>query len=77
VLAKVDQVVAHACVERLAREQATLMGTVADFLQAAADGDAEGVAKYSDELKAADEAAMLREAKRCQTEVGYKGAESG
>jgi hypothetical protein len=77
VLAKADQVVAHACVERLARGQAELMGTVASFLQAAAEGDAEGATRYSEELKAADEAAMLRESKRCQEEVGYKGPQSG
>jgi hypothetical protein len=77
VRAKVDSVVAHACVEDLARGQAALMGTVAGFLQAAADGDAEDAARYSRELRATDEAAMLREAKRCQREVGYRGPEGG
>ena len=77
VAARVEQVVAHACVERLALGQASLMGKVADFLQAAADGDAEAAARYSDELRATDEAAMLREARQCQAEVGYRGPEGG
>ena len=77
VAAKVEEVVAHACVERLALGQAALMGKVADFLQAAADGDADAARRYSQELRATDEAAMLRESRQCQAEVGYRGPEGG
>ena len=67
------KVVAHPCVERLATGQASLMETLADFLQAAGEGRADDAAAASTELQRSDAAAMVREAQACQARVGYRG----
>ena len=74
VLERVEQVVAHPCVERLAVDQASLMDTLADLLEAAAEGRAQDAAELSQDLRSTDEAAMLRQGRACQAQVGYKGA---
>ena len=73
VVARVEQVVAHPCVERLAVQQASLMGTLADFLEAAAQGRAEDAAAHSQKLLQTDEQAALRASRACQAQVGYTG----
>jgi len=74
--ARIAELEAHPCVERLARGQASLMGTLSDLLQATAEGRASDAAALSEELRRLDQEAMLREGAACQASVGYRGPES-
>ena len=73
IMGLIEQVDAHECVERLAGEQAGVMRTIADFVQAATDGDVNGAREIGERLEAFDQATFEQEKAACKAQVGYRG----
>jgi hypothetical protein len=73
IMALVEQVTAHECVERLAGDQAGVMRDIADFVEAATEGNADEAREIGERIGAFDEATHEREKAACKAEVGYRG----